>query len=106
MRVVDAETGALYDRVQIRVERIVTVEATVEASSTGRAAAGARESVVFRLLGVGGDGLVDEGTTITSEDLEVDRVRPRRLRHADPPRGAHVPARREPPPLERPRPVR
>lgn len=72
IRVVDSN-GALHDRITLRVERIARVEATVPYSADERLFAGARDSIVFQLLGENGDRLVDEGMTITS-DTEFEPV--------------------------------
>lgn len=72
VRVLAPGSDELYDRVSIRVARIETVEPTVLAG--GDALAGQRASVVFQLLSEQGDRLVDEGMTITSPDVEVERI--------------------------------
>ncbi len=71
VRVLDAN-GDLHDRVLMRVARVATVDAT--ANGAGDAIAGARNSVVFRLVSAQGDRLVDEGMTIESDDVDVERI--------------------------------
>ena len=71
VRVLDAN-GDLYDRVSMRVARVATVDATV--NGAGDAVVGARNSAVFRLVSAQGDRLVDEGMTIESEDVDVERI--------------------------------
>jgi len=74
VRVLAPGTGELYDRVLIRVERIATVDVTITTSPSGALAPGELASAVFRLEANNGDRLVDEGMSITSSDVEIERV--------------------------------
>lgn len=70
VRVLAHGTDELYDRVQIRVARVSTVEASTFGDDV---LAGQPASVVFHLLASDGQRLVDEGMTITSDDVELER---------------------------------
>lgn len=74
VRVLARGSDELYDRVLIRVARVASADVTLSSHPEDDLRAGEPASAVFRLYSDQGDRLVDEGMTITSEDVEVQRV--------------------------------
>ena len=67
LRVTHPDTGELYDRVRITVERVYAADAVDSLGETPALVPGVRATLVFRLLGESQQRLIDEAMTIESE---------------------------------------